>query len=213
MKRRLALIVVMGVLIVLALNLTELLRYPGGPLREPSADGLLWLDTRPPNQGSNQVGLSSIGGVAAGTTLYTGISIHNDSGFPATVENVRLLAATPGLQLRRVRMALPGTSGGMAGLLYGDNIDELRLDTDYGSLPAALAANNDPGEGRISIEVAADQPGEFGYEAVAVDYRIGPFSFTAVYHDALNVCLVPLPVVTTCSNDVSERNPSSPGRS
>src|SRR4029077_2731880 len=37
---------------LLALNVLGVLRYPGGPLREASADGILWLDTRPADEGS-----------------------------------------------------------------------------------------------------------------------------------------------------------------
>ncbi len=202
-RRRVAIGLVIAVVVVVTLNVTGLLRYPGGPLREPDADGVLWLDTRPADQGSSEIGITSEAGVKAGVPIYTGIGLANDWPWPATVEQVRLLDATPGLRVVQIRMALPGTTGGMAGALpaSGPGISDLRLDTDYGLLPADLAAHNDPGEGRVSIEVAADTPGEYSYSAVAVDYRVGPFSFTVVYHEALDMCLVPLPAGSTCSID------------
>ena len=202
-RRRVAIGVASIAVLLVALNVAGLLRYPGGPLREPNADGLFWLDTRPPDQGSNTVGVTSGAGVRPGVPLYTGIGLNNDGPWPVTVEQVRLVGATPGLRLVDVRMALPGTSGELAGLLAGSGPDvaELGLDTDYGPLPAQLAAHNESGEGRVSIEVIADRPGEYAYDAVAIDYRVGPFSFTVVHHEALGACIVPLPSGATCSLD------------
>jgi hypothetical protein len=201
--RRVAIGLALTAVLLFAMNATGLLRYPGGPLREPGADGLLWLDTRPADQGNNQVEISSRAGVGSGVPLYTGMSLSNDWPWPATIEQIRLLGATPGLRLVEARMALPGTSGEMAGAMAGSGqeIADLRLDTDYGPLPANLAAHNEIGEGRVSIEVTADQPGEYSYDALAVDYRVGPFTFTVVHHQAFGVCVVPLPTGSACSLD------------
>ena len=48
---------------------------------------------------------------------------------------------------------------------------------------------------------ATDALQSLGYDAVAIDYRIGPFAFTVIYHQALVVCLNPLPEGTGCSID------------
>jgi hypothetical protein len=179
-----------------------ILRYPGGPLREPSADGLVWLDTRPADQGTNSVGITSAAGLEQGTLVYTGISLRNAWSWPATVEQVRLLDTTEGLELQEARMALPGTTGPVVGVATskGDNA-ELRLDADFGPLPADLAGENQPGEGRVWLAMNAPPPGEYSYDAVAVDYRVGPFSFTVTYHQALGLCVVPLPAGSSCSLD------------
>jgi hypothetical protein len=135
--------------------------------------------------------------------LYTGISLDNDWPWPATIERIRLVNATPGFRLVEAKMALPGTAGGMAGAMAADSpeLAELGLDTDYGPLPADLAGHNELGEGRVSIEVIADQAGEYRYDAVAVDYRVGPFTFTVVHHQAFGACLVPLLEGTTCPSE------------
>ena len=102
------------------------------------------------------------------------------------------------------RLALAGTSGSLVGAATEDAafITDLRLGLDYGSLPADLAGNNDIGEGRMWISVMALEPGEYSYDAVAVDYRVGPFSFSGVHHQAFwRDCLVPLPEGTACSLD------------
>lgn len=140
--------VAVAVVVVVVLNVIGVLRYPGGSLREPDADGPLWLDTRPADAGTGKVGITSRAGVEAGTPIYTGIGINNNSPLPVTVERIRLVGAAPGLRLVDVRMALPDTSGGMAGAILGTSPDiaGLRLDADYGPLPANLASHNDSSE-------------------------------------------------------------------
>ncbi len=203
MNRRRAILGFAAVMVVaVALNTIGILRYPGGPLREPSADGLMWLDTRPPDQGTNSVGITSAAGLEQGSPVYTGISLRNASSWPARVEQIRLLGATEGLELQEARMALPGTTGPMIGVATsGGETAELRLETDYGPLPAELAGNNAIGEGRVWLAINAPPPGEYSYDAVAVDYRVGPFSFTVTYHQALGLCVVPLRPGRSCSLD------------
>ena len=202
-RRRVGLGLAAFVVVAVVLNVAGVLRYPGGPLREPSADAVLWLDIRPPDQGSNRVGLSARSEVGPGVPIYTSIDLGNESPWPATVEQIRLLGLTPGLRLIDAKLAVPGRTGSSAGLVYGDGaeLDELQLDTGYRPIPADLAAHNAIGEGTVSIVVTADNPGEYEFQAVAVDYRIGPFAFTVVHHQAFGGCFVPMPEGTSCSAD------------
>lgn len=202
--RRLAAVLVVAFVAALVLNVGGLLRYPGGPLREPSADGLFWLDTRPSDQGTSSVGAGSSAGLTAGELIYTGISLRNTWSYPAAIESISLVDATPGLRLVDVRLARPGTRGGFAGLLAGSGpaIDDLRLVTDYQPLPATLEGNNPINDGLVSLVVTADQPGDYSYQAVAINYRIGPFSFSVIHHQALAVCLGPFVPGTVCSVDL-----------
>lgn len=55
---------------VVALNMVGVLRYPGGPLRDPSDDGPLWLDLRPADRGSSTVGNTQPSDWAIGGRSY-----------------------------------------------------------------------------------------------------------------------------------------------
>jgi hypothetical protein len=189
---------------IIGLNVVGILRYPGGPLREPSADGPLWLDIRPANQGTNQVGITSAANLQPQTTIYTGIHLRNVWPWPARVERLRLVSASQGLELQEARLALPGTSGPLVGVATGESAhddEELRLDSDYGPLPADLVGNSEVQDGRMWLSVIAPPPGEYSFEAVGIDYRVGPFTFATTLHQALVVCVVPLPSGTSCSVD------------
>jgi hypothetical protein len=193
-----------GLLIALvALNVAGLLRYPGGPLRQPSIDAWLWLDIRAADQVMNYVGAGTLAQIPRGELIYAGVSLSNSSSSAATIERVELLDATPGLRLVDAWLARPGTTGDLAGPVTESMMDisYLRLDTDYQALPADLRGNNTPGEGRLTIALIADEPGEYGYRAVAVDYRLGPLSFRVTHGPSLAICLVPMPAGERCSID------------
>ncbi len=202
-RRRLAAVLLVVVSGALVLNAAGLWRYPGGPLREPSADGWFWLDTRPSDQGTNSVAAGSKAGLAAGEPIYTGISLRNAWSSSLVVEGVRFVDATPGLLLVDARLARPGTCCGLPGLMTGTgpDIDDLRLDTDFQPFPASLSGNNSVSDGRVILAVTAIEPGDYSYQAVAVDYRMGLFSFTVIHHQALAVCLGPLSAGAVCSTD------------
>jgi hypothetical protein len=204
-RKHIALGVVALLIALVALNVAGLLRYPGGPLRQPSIDAWLWLDVRAADQGLNYVGAGTLARIPRGELIYAGVALANASPWTATIERVELLDATPGLDLVDARLARPGTSGDLAGPVTASMVDlsYLRLDTDFQALPAELHGHNQPGEGRLTIAVIADEPGEYGYRAVAVDYRLGPFSFRVTHGPSLAVCLVPMPAGERCSIDDS----------
>lgn len=204
-RRRRAPVALAGALVValilLVSNMAGAMPYPGGPLRDPeNRSGWLWLDIRPANKGSGGVAGSDL---ARGELIYTALGLHNDSSWAVTVERIELVDVTGALRLVDARLARPGTSGGVAGLVTGDGpeIAALRLDSDYVGLPAVLAANNTPGEGRLTIVTTTADVGHAGYGAVAINYRMGPFSFRVVYDQQLKICAGPLPAGTECTPD------------
>ena len=197
---RLVLVIASVVAFVLAANVAGLLRYPGGPLRELTADGPLWLDTRSAGQSQAIQGFGSSAGIPFGQPLYTGIFLHNQSPWPATIERISLIDPTPGLALADVGLALPGSSGTLAGLIFGDHSD-IAEPEDYGPLPAPLPGDNSADEGRALLTVSTTTPGHQQYRAVAVDYRIGPFAFQSIFHQAISVCLTPVPADDSCGDD------------
>ena len=197
---RLVLVLAMVVAIALAANVAGLLRYPGGPLREVNADGPLWLDMRSAGQNQAIQGFGASAGIPFGPPLYTGIVLHNLSPWPATIERISLIDPTPGLALAGAGLALPGSSGTLAGLIFGDHSDVAEPE-DYGPLPATLPGDNRADEGRVLLTVATTAPGHQQYRAVAVDYRIGPFAFKSTFHQAISVCLAPVPADASCGDD------------
>jgi hypothetical protein len=200
-RRRLAVVLVLIVGVAAALNMTGLLRYPGGPLREPSADGAFWLDVRPPDQGETRVGAGAASGLRAGELIYAGIVVNNSPSSSVLIEGVRLMGATSGLQLVEARLAVPGSSGGLPALADASFAEEFRPATDFQSLPATLVGNGTESE-RMLLVVTALEPGEYKTNGVAVDYRLGPFTFTVTYHQAMTVCLGPLREGEFCPMDV-----------
>jgi hypothetical protein len=206
-RRHMALGAVAVLIGLVVLNMAGVLRYPGGPLRESSTQAWLWLDIRDPDQGMNFVGAGTSAEIPPGELIYTAPGLRNASPWTLTIERVELVDATPGLRLVDVLLARPGTEGGSAGLVTASrmDLDDLRLDTDYTTLPASLGAWNTPGEGRLTISITADDPGEYSFHAVAVEYRLGPFSFRTTHGPSLAVCLVPMPAGELCSLDADNQ--------
>jgi hypothetical protein len=200
--------VVWGVAFVLVVavigNMAGFLRYPGGPLVAQNADWPFWLDHRASDQGNNKVGYSPSANVATGVPTYIGLDARNRWPWAATLERVRLVNGTPGLRLLDARLVRPGaTPLGAVGIVSGSGelAEELGLLTMYESLPRTVSGNNGIQDGRMWIEVVADQPGEQSFDSVLLDYRVGPFSFTVDLYQAFAACIDPMPVGTVCSWD------------
>ncbi|MEP7379213.1 MAG: hypothetical protein ABI725_06565 [Chloroflexota bacterium] len=202
-RRTVVLIAAVVVVGLLAANVMGLWRYPGGPLRLPNADGLLWLDHLPDDQGNNNIGFSTLAGVTTGMPIYVGLDARNQWSTSAVIEGVRLVKATPGLRLIEARLARRGATN--TGLTVasgvGPELDSLRLYEDYRPVPADLGGNAPIAEGQMWLLVLADAPGEQSFDTVALDYRIGPFSFTVDMHQGFSACIVPMPSGVICSWD------------
>jgi len=204
--RRIALLAVGLVVAGLALNIVGVLRYPGGPLRDPSDDGPLWLDTRPSDQGSNTVGnsLPSDWAIAGRSYDFGLLTIHNPTNYSATLEVVTPLDPTPGLVVEAVYVrrsgAPPTSTGTLAFGPTGLNPDPATLQRDYVRLPATVEPSGDTHEldAQVLVVVRSASPGQFGFSALALDYRLGPFTFHAIEHVALAGCMGPLSADVTC---------------
>lgn len=202
--RRIALIAAGLVIAALALNIVGVLRYPGGPLREPSADGPLWLDMRPSDQGSNTVGnsLPSDWAVAGRSYQFGVLTIHNSTSMSATIEAVTPLDPTAGLVVEGVYVRRPDSPATdvVAFGPVGQFPDAATLQRDFVPLPAAIPPSGDTHEhdALFLVVMRSAGPGAFGFSALAVDYRFGPFTFHAIHHLALAGCLGPLPAGAAC---------------
>lgn len=204
MRSRRSTLAVLAVLTAaLALNVAGLLRYPGGPLREPSADGPLWLDTRPADQGSIIVGntLPSDWAVAGRSYNVGTLTIHNPSSLTATLEAVTPLDPT-GLVLEAVYgRQSDAPSAEITGFgPSGEHPDLATLGRDFATLPLAIPPSGDSHDRdtQLLVVLRSTGPGAFGFSALAVDYRLGPFAFHVIEHLALAGCMGPLPSGSSC---------------
>ena len=190
-----------------ALNAVGVLRYPGGPLREQSADGLLWLDIRPADQGSSRVSNSqpSDWAITGRSYFYGLLTIRNATPFTATLESVTPVDPTDGLVVDAIYVLRPGaphaevTAFGPSGSFP----DQATLQRDFARLPAQIAADADPpgAAPQVVVVISSNEPGAFGFTALAIDYRIGPLTFRAIHHLELAGCLGPLPSGTACPEE------------
>jgi hypothetical protein len=192
-------------LLLLILNLIGLARYPGGPLRDPGADGPFWLDTRPSDQGAASSGEQPADWAKAGAPLYYGLlTLHNPWPWSATVEAITPIDPTPGLTLVSVFIGRSGTPGGT--IAFGPAPEPpsgQTLDGAYARLPAPVGPGGDSHEldAPTLLVIRADQPGSLGFSALAVDYRVGPLTFRTIQHFALTACVGPLSPGVLCLAD------------
>jgi hypothetical protein len=183
---------------VLVLNVLGVLRYPGGPLREPSADGPLWLDIRPADQGSSLVSNSQPSDWAiAGRSYYYGqLAIRNETALSAVIEAVTPIDPTPELVVEAIYIQRPGAPRGEVTAFgpTGAFPDASSLEQDFVRLPVSIPGNADSPEdaARVLVVLSSKSPGAFGFSALALDYRLGPLAFRTIHHLALAGCLGPL---------------------
>jgi hypothetical protein len=205
--KRLLGIVIIGLLAVLGLNVAGLLRYPGGPLREPSDDGALWLDLRPANQGYSSVGNDPTDWAVTGAPLYFGtVTLVDSWPVDATVEAVRPLELTPGLTIDRAVLGI--VPAGSTSIGWGNKqlFEHATDDETYGGalrdLPVVVRSNTSADRGStLILVVSAATPGRYGFRGVEIDYRIGPFRFRATQYLALDSCIGPFAPGQSCSVD------------
>ena len=195
-----------ALVIALELNVLGVLRYPGGPLREPSADALLWLDIRPADQGAVVAGDAPGYWHQAGVPLQYGmLTLANPSSLSGTIEAVTPVDPTPGLVVDAVYLMKPGSTRGEV-LAWGPGgvyPPQSTIDQDYTTLPAQIGPTDeahllDPG---VILVVRSLEPGPIGWSALAIDYRIGPFTFRVIQHAGLTGCIGPLPTGSQCGAD------------
>ena len=192
--------------IALALNVLGFLRYPGGPLRDPSADGPIWLDIRPANEGAIEVGDVSGHWQLLDVPLQYGVlSLGNPSPFTATIDAITPIDATAGLVVDAVYVQRPdGVRGEVAAWgTTGVYPPPAVLATEFAMLPATVEPTGESHERDpvVILIVRSAQPGPIGWSALAVDYRLGPFSLRVIQHFSLTGCLGPMPAGMTCGDE------------
>jgi hypothetical protein len=199
----------MGAVVALSLNVVGLLRYPGGPLRDPSADGLFALDVRPANQGYNAVGNDPTAWAGVGQPLYFGtIHVYNAWPLTATIEAVTPLDLTPGLSVDRILAGVP--SDAMLPASWADvpaflGSDQPSTDETLGGrftpppIQVVQSSPDDIHTTTLLLVVSAQEPGRYGFSGVAVDYRVGPFTFQAVQYEELRTCIGPFSPEQVCA--------------
>jgi hypothetical protein len=111
------------------------------------------------------------------------------SPWAASVEAITPIDAVGALVTEEVLVENVNAADGGDLYGYGPVPTEQRalLDRHYAALPAVIA----PGEsGRhAALIVRGSTPGATGFEALAIDYRLGPFAFRVIHHVALHACL------------------------
>jgi hypothetical protein len=196
-----------ALLALLVLNLTGLLRYPGGPMRESTANGILWLDTKPADQqGGFDVGVTEAAGFTTDDVFVTTLFVHNAGPWAARLEDVTLVDATPGLDLLSARLVLAGYAGEIPGAVWDtqDAIAAQYPGTHLGTLPQTVAAQSGPNQGNVILELRATTSGEYSYRGVRIRYGVGPFSFSAMYGQGARICIAPLGPGEACPGDAAE---------
>jgi hypothetical protein len=210
-RRWIARSLAVAVIVVVGLNVVGLVRYPGGPLRDPSADGMFALDIRPSDQGYYAVGNDPTDWARVGRPLYFGaIHVYNAWPVTATIEAVTALDLTPGLSVDRVLAGVASddlmpASWADAPAVAAD--DRPSTDESLGgrfTVPPVQVAQSRPEDIHTTgllIVVSATEPGRYGFKGVAVDYRVGPFTFRAVQYMELRSCIGPFGPEQTCALD------------
>ncbi len=203
--RRRTLVVVSALLLVLiALNVSGVAPYPGGPMREATANGILWLDSKPADQqGGFEVGVTADGGLTTSDVFVTTVFLVNEGPWGARLENVSLIDGTPGLELLAARLILPGYAGERPGAVW-DTPGAVASQYDgahLGSLPQTIGARSGPNQGNVILQLRAGTPGQYSYRGIRIRYRVGPVSFTADYGQGARLCIGPLAPGATCPGD------------
>lgn len=205
--RRIGVIAIVVVVALAALNVAGLVRYPGGPLRDRSDDGLFWLDLRPSDQGSSTVGFGPDADWATvGRSIYNGdVTLRNPWPWAATVEAVTPIDPSPGLIVDGFYLSRPGRSSAASDDLdiAAPDVSGIAFNADFSALPAVVppAGPTPDGDARTLLVLHTDRPGPMTFSALAVDYRIGPATFRAVQFFGLAGCIGPLRAGVTCPSE------------
>lgn len=183
------------------LNVVGMLRYPGGPLRPGVSNDPLWLDLTPPGDHWS-VGTQASEWSAVGKTIYIGGDpLTNPWPWAATVEAITPLDVTGGLVIDQILIGAPGSvSAGVIGVGFESVLPNGSLISDlYHGLPATIDHETKLDDALpILLVVHGDQSGQAGFTGLAIDYRVGPFTFRVVQPMGLALCLAPLPAGQEC---------------
>ena len=193
--------VVVILVAVVLLNVIGMVRYPGGPLRPGVSDDPLWLDLTPPGEGWS-VGTQASEWSAVGRTIYIGADpLTNPWPWAATVEAITPMDITGGLVVDQILVGVPGSaSAGVIGIGFEAVLPNGSVMSDlYRALPARIEGQTTLDKAiPILLVVHGDRPGPAGFTGLAIDYRVGPFTFRVVQHMGVTLCLGPWPADQDC---------------
>jgi hypothetical protein len=204
-KRRVAAVAAIAVALLVVLNVTGVMRYPGGPLRQAGVDAPLWLDVWPSGWGNSPVGNTADADWATPDTdlIWSNASLANDSPWPATVESIEPLDIPNNLEWGIAVRKQDAPSDDVVSA-YGplDDAGRAVLARSFARLPVEIG----PGDANrtIAIPFRSSDTGPVGFEALAINYRIGPFKFRVVYRTGLHACLGTTPVERNCPEALPE---------
>jgi hypothetical protein len=185
------------VVVAIGLNVLGVLRYPGGPLRDSSDNWWFWIDGRDADAGNDVEGNIPVDWARTDTDLYFGdIYLPNPWPWPATVDAITPIDPTPGFSI--VATYLVPAEADQVGYGPLTSVPGSSVRSGWTTLPAAVSPSVTADESRAGLLIRATTPGDFGFRDLAVDYRVGPFSFRALQHITLEGCLGPLPDGMTC---------------
>jgi hypothetical protein len=191
MKRIVAIGGLAAIVALVILNLVGIARYPGGPLRESKDGGVLWLDAWPSEWGGNVTSNSAAADWAStnGDLVFSTGLPADDWPWPAQVERITPIGAEGDLVMREALLLQParswvGTISGF-GPLTADQ--QALLDGNFAPLPGTIASGV-PRQQLVAV-VRGSHPGPAAFAGFVIDYRVGPFTFRSVLHDALHACL------------------------
>ncbi len=184
----------------LVLNVAGLARFPGGPLREWKDGGVLWLDMWPSDWGNNSGGNTPEADWAVpGTDLvYASDLSPNDWPWPVEVERITPVDASGNLVIAPPLLLRPGgpRASDLSGLGPLTADQQALIDADLAPLPGTIQPGGDGWQ--IALTFQGPHQGPAGWEMLAVDYRVGPFSFRVIHHSAVHLCLGTTAAERTC---------------
>lgn len=197
--KRVVMVGAAGIAALLVLNVAGISRFPGGPLREWKDGGVLWLDVWPSDWGSRDFNAPEAEWARANAHYeYTSSLPTNDWPWPVEVERITPVTTSGDLAVAETRLVRPDRSE--VGPLYAVGPltpgQQAIIDADFAPLPgsARTGVTGTP----FAITFHETRPGPAGWEALAVDYRVGPFSFRVVQHTALRLCVGTTVAERTC---------------
>jgi hypothetical protein len=136
--------------------------------------------------------------------LYGMLTIHNPGPVDITIEAIRVLPPVGNIVLDRVAIAEPAfvANGEIAWAPVSEGIGMQRIDDETQPLPVIVHPTGDlhDRDAAAVLILHGLEPGDATFDRIAIDYRIGPFTFTSIQNVGLRACFAPLPAGAHCTD-------------
>jgi hypothetical protein len=177
--RRLTALVLVA-MVIAGLNVSGLVRYPGGPLSEVD-NGPLWLDIPPRRLGIGESAASEVG-----KQFYVVVFLENRASSDVTLEWLQVVDASAGVQSVGAYRLLPGSEAYSVapwGTWPG-------ADPALEPLPTTIrpAVPGAPQTMQLLVVIRPTLEGPYQFAGVRLNYRIGPFAFSTVMEPLFTSC-------------------------